>query len=268
MKKNAKTIIALFGLVAALSLSLSACGSSSEDGVQTVRVGTGNAYPPFAYQNESGDLIGYEKALLDAVDEKLPQYKFKYQIFEFKNILTALSAGKIDIGAHQFEENDERRKGYLFSEEGYYDYTSYLAFLEGGTAYETLKDLEGKTISVGAGSNYAYIVDQYNQKEAQTPIKTVYYEANIDVIIANLESGTVDATMLTKPDIERWNQMREIKVASSKEPVYVSQSYFLFKNGDTELQQAVDGALRELKASGELEKILDTHVRKFYAGGN
>ncbi|GHV49016.1 amino acid ABC transporter substrate-binding protein [Clostridia bacterium] len=260
-----KNIIAVTLIGATALFTLAACGSAgAESGVTTVRVGTGNAYPPYAYQNESGDLIGYEKAVLDAVDAKLPQYSFKYQIFEFKNILTALAADKIDLGAHQFEENAERRSNYLFSEVGYNDYTSYIAFLEGGTPYETLKELEGKTIMVSPGSNFSYIIDQYNQHEAETQIATSYFEANYDLLAASLETGTAEATLMTAPDIERWNNMREKKLAHSKEPAYISQSYFLFKNGNTELQQAVDGALRELKDSGELDKIYEENVKKFY----
>jgi L-cystine transport system substrate-binding protein len=247
---------------------LAGCSSTDSENVRTVVVGTGNAYPPFCYQDESGESVGFDKAILEAVDAKLPQYKFKYQILEFKNILTALATGNITIGAHQYEANDERRANYLFSEEGYYDYTSYLAFFEGGTRYETLKELEGKTITVGVGSNHAYIVDEYNRTEATEPIKLLYYEASMDVIIANLESGSADAIMMTKPDIERWNQMREKKLAVSKEPCYVSLSYFLFGKGETELQTAVDEALRELKASGEYDKILQAKVIDFYAGNS
>lgn len=245
-------------------LSLASCRGKAEDGVTVIKVGTGNAYPPYTYQDESGELTGFEKALLDAIDEKLPQYKFKYQVFEFKNILTALAIGSIDIGAHQFEENDERRAEYLFSDEGYNDYTSYIAYLEGGTAYQTLKELEGRTVTVAPGSNHAYILKEYN-KTAETPIKVVYFEASsIDILIANLETDVADATLLTKSNIDAWNAQREKKLIASTEPVFVTNAYYLFKKGSTELQQAVDGALRELKQSGKFDSIYKQYITDYY----
>jgi len=262
-KKSLKLSMAV-ALLCLSILSLVSCRKKTENGVTVIKVGTGNAYPPYTYQDESGELTGYEKALLDAIDEKLPQYKFKYQVFEFKNILTALAIGNIDIGAHQFEENDERRAEYLFSNEGYNDYTSYIAYLEGGVAYQTLKELEGMTIAITPGSNHAYIIKEYN-KTAGIPIKVVYFEtSSTDVLIANLETGVANASLLTKSNIDAWNAQRKKKLIASTEPVYVSQAYYLFKKGSIELQQAVDGALRELKQSGKFDSIYKQYITDYY----
>ena len=84
----------------ASALLLGACGNAdaSEDDheaaanpdAETIVVGTGNAYQPFVYLDENGELDGYDVAVLKAVDEKLDQYNFEYESSDFKNILTSL----------------------------------------------------------------------------------------------------------------------------------------------------------------------------------
>jgi len=77
MKKfQSKAAVILSILTAA---SLTACSSKSEDTLssnkdadaETVVVGTGNAYEPYCYLDENGNLAGYEYEVLKAVDELL-----------------------------------------------------------------------------------------------------------------------------------------------------------------------------------------------------
>lgn len=122
----------------ASALLLGACGNAdaSEDDheaatnpdAETIVVGTGNAYQPFVYLDENGESDGYDVAVLKAVDEKLDQYNFEYESSDFKNILTSLQAGKVDLAAHQYQYNDERAEKYLFGEVGYNNITCYILF--------------------------------------------------------------------------------------------------------------------------------------------
>lgn len=89
-------------------LLLAACGNAgaAEDNqaaanpdAETIVVGTGNAYQPFVYLDENEELQGYDIEVLRAVDEKLDQYNFEYESMDFKNILTSLSADKVQLAA-------------------------------------------------------------------------------------------------------------------------------------------------------------------------
>lgn len=138
----------------ASALLLGACGNAdaSEDDqesaanpdAETIVVGTGNAYQPFVYLDENGELDGYDVAVLKAVDEKLDQYNFEYESSDFKNILTSLQTGKVDLAAHQYQYNDERAEKYLFGEVGYNNITLHIISIEGEGEYNSLDDLQGK----------------------------------------------------------------------------------------------------------------------------
>ncbi|MBR1721487.1 MAG: transporter substrate-binding domain-containing protein, partial [Treponema sp.] len=140
LKNLGKTVLAL--ALALLAFGLLSCKKEKTE-VQTVIVGTGSDMQLYCYLDEKGELAGYEIDVMKAIDELLPQYKFEFQTFDFKNILLALSAGKVDIGAHAYESNPERRKNYLFTEYGYNDFSKYIVVLKENTDVHSLKDLVG-----------------------------------------------------------------------------------------------------------------------------
>ncbi|MCM3031667.1 MULTISPECIES: transporter substrate-binding domain-containing protein [unclassified Niallia] len=255
----------VIGITAALGLVLAGCGNgdnaesasadNNDSDAKEIIVGTGNAYQPFVYLDENGKLTGYEKAVLDAVDEKLTQYKFKYESFEFKNILPALDANKVDLAAHQYEVNEERQAKYLYGKVGYTDYTSYIVVdANSGSNFNTLDDLAGKKVYTSTGSNHAYILEQYNE-EHDNKIDIVYGSGANEVLVKDLQTGTIDATLLTKFDVNKLNEQFKADLKTSGEPAYVSKTYYLYSKDDTKLQEDIDGALQELIDEGKLSEI-------------
>lgn len=257
----------IIGLLLLGSLLLAACGNNEQsDEVKTeannndpdakeIVIGTGNAYQPFVYLDENGKLTGYEKAVLDEVDQLLPQYKFKYESFEFKNILPALDAGKVDLAAHQYEINDERQKKYLFGKVGYTDYTSYVVVNKAsGHDFQSLDDLAGHKVHTSTGSNFAYLLEQYNAKHDRK-IDIVYGDGGNEILVKNLQNGTVDAALLTKYDVNKLNKQFNAHLVTSGKPVNVSKTYYLYQKNNTKLQKDIDQALQKLIDNGKLAEL-------------
>lgn len=261
MKKNFRRLFTVtLSTVLVLSTLLTGCGKNkeTEDGVTKIIVGTGNGYSPYCYLDENGNLAGYEYEVLKAVDELLPQYKFEYQTSDFTNVAISLDAGKIDIAAHQYEYNDERASKYLFSEEPYTTFVTYLVVPKDNTTIQSLDDLQGKTVYTGGkGSNSTYIIENYNEQHKDNPIKVENAESmTSEEFVQGLLSGKWDAAIATKRDVEKHNNAYGSEVIKiTGEAVQSSSTYYLFAKGNVELQQAVDGAIRELKKSGKLAEI-------------
>ncbi|MFA3773978.1 transporter substrate-binding domain-containing protein [Bacillus safensis] len=257
----------IIGLLTLGSLLLAACGNTEQSNevkaesanndpdAKEIIVGTGNAYQPFVYLDENGKLTGYEKAVLDEVDQLLPQYKFKYESFEFKNILPALDAGKVDLAAHQYEINDERQKKYLFGKVGYTDYTSYVVVDKAsGHDFQSLDDLAGHKVHTSTGSNFAYLLEQYNKKHDRK-IDIVYGDGGNEILVKNLQNGTVDAALLTKYDVNKLNKQFNANLVTSGKPVNVSKTYYLYQKNNTKLQKDIDQALQKLIDNGKLADL-------------
>jgi L-cystine transport system substrate-binding protein len=269
MKNKGKKPAALWGaffLAVILGASLPGCKGAEKSGAQVILVGTSNDYPPLCYLDADGNLVGFEKDLLDAIDAKLPQYTFKYEVLEFKNILASLEAGRLDIAAHNYGVNEERQQKYLFSEEGYLADYSYIVVPGNVDNIASFDDLRGKTISVPPASGWAYSVESYNAEHQDNPIIINYYESTPDVLITNLLTGVVDATLLTEADLRLANTFWGTSFKAVGEPIgELEEARYVFQKNALELQKAVDGALRELKASGELEAITKKAVDDFFA---
>lgn len=243
-------------------ITLAGCGKKEAlagGGAEKVVVGTGNSYEPYCYLDDKGNLAGYEYEVLKAVDELLPQYEFEYKTSDFANVLISLDAGKIDIGAHQYEWNKERDEKYLFGKEPYTTYVTYLTVAGSRDEVKSLDDLKGKKVKSSSGSNSAYILENYNKEHKDNPIRVDYVNNSTDEeTITGLLNGVWDATIMTARDVDKLNKSYEKGSPSIKvtgDPVQTSSTYFVFAKDNTKLQEAVDGALKQLKENGTLAKI-------------
>ncbi|WP_313342751.1 transporter substrate-binding domain-containing protein [Lacrimispora sp.] len=243
-------------------ITLAGCGKKEAlagGGAEKVVVGTGNSYEPYCYLDDKGNLAGYEYEVLKAVDDLLPQYEFEYKTSDFANVLISLDAGKIDIGAHQYEWNKERDEKYLFGKEPYTTYVTYLTVAGNRDDVKSLDDLKGKKVKSSSGSNSAYILENYNKEHKDNPIRVDYVNNSTDEeTITGLLNGVWDATIMTARDVDKLNKSYEKGSPSIKvtgDPVQTSSTYFVFAKDNTKLQEAVDGALKQLKENGTLAKI-------------
>lgn len=265
--RKVKNIIAILMACILGTLLMTACrsgegvdsSSAGAEDVQTIIVGTGNAYEPYCYLDESGNLAGYEYEVLKAVDELLTQYEFEFVTSDFSNVLISLDAGKIDIGAHQYELNEERQEKYLFSEESYTTYITYVTVAADRTDINSLDDLQGKKVHTSTGSNSTYILEKYNEEHEDNPINLAYVDNSTDEEkVTGLLNGVWDGMIITKRDADKYNANYgngEDVLKQVGEPVTTSYTYLAYAKGNTELQEAIDGALRELKESGKLAEI-------------
>lgn len=266
MKKSRlfKQLIAVSAVILLSAGIVTGCGSDektsgSGDEVKKIIVGTGNAYEPYCYLDEDGNLAGYEYEVLKAVDELLPQYEFEFETYDFANVLLSLDAGKIDIGAHQYELNKERQAKYLFSEESYTTFITYITIDANNNEIKSIDDLQGKRVQTSTGSNTTYLLEQYNEEHKDNPIILVYVDNSTEEeTLAGLQNGVWDATVMTKRDADKYNSSYgngSDVLKQVGDPISTSYTYFAFAKDNTELQEAVDGAIKELKSSGKLSQI-------------
>jgi L-cystine transport system substrate-binding protein len=264
MRRNpiAKLLLSASLLITLTSTILTGCGGSqaakSTSGTiepKKIIIGTGNAFKPYCYLDDKGNPTGYEYEVLTEVNKRLPQYIFEFQTMEFKNILLGLGAGKVDIAAHQFEKNPDRTQKYLFSNESYTTFILRIAVKKDRTDINSLKDLEGKSVQVGEGSNDAYVLEQYNKANGNK-IKLVYNSGSDPAItIKNIEDGRVDAFISIKRIVDLYNQTYGNKLKTVGDPIASSSTYYIFRKEDTQLQSDIDKTIKAMKDDGTLAKI-------------
>jgi cystine transport system substrate-binding protein len=256
-------------LTAVLALTLTACSSGGESGESgtgtdatsaggadalesgTLTVGTEGTYRPFSFHEDgSGELTGYDVEVATAVAEELG-VEVEFEETQWDAIFAGLEAGRFDLIANQVSITPERQEAYTFSEP-YTVSTGVVVVPEDDSSITSFADLAGKTTAQSLTSNW-YTLAQ----ESGANVEAVEGWAQA---VALLEQGRVDATIndtLTFLDYKQQTGAPGLKVAA--ETNEQSLSAFVFAKGDTELAEAVNGALATLAADGTLAEISEKY---------
>lgn len=263
----------IFGtaVAAAAVLALSGCaGSTGSDGDGdkpasgsdavdyglvadgTLTVCSDIPYPPFEF--EGGDngtgYTGFDIELLDAIAKKL-DLKLSVQDTGFEALQSGatLLAGTCDLGASAMTITEERKANIDFSDPYYDSLQSLLVRADSGI--KSIDDLDGKNVGVQQGTT-GEIYAKENAKGAEL----VQYPSDGELWPA-MQSGQIDAILQDQPvNLVHEKADSDYTIVETYE---TDESYgFAFAKGEkTELREAINDALEELREDGEYDKIYD-----------
>lgn len=266
-----------FLLAAALSLSLAGCGTSGSSGasvasasgtqsstaasgsVTTYTVALSGQTTPFNYYNESGELDGYEVAMLKEIDERLPDLQFEYTTTEFASLFAGLDSGQFDLILNNITDKPERREKYLFSDNAYYYNHTVIATNADTTNITTLDDLAGLKIPTDSGTATDMFLQDYNEKNPDKAIQIDYVQGDAAQNIMALYEGRYQAVIYSESYIDAVEKNYGYKFnrypIPNEEEIQNPAVYILYNKSSTALQQEIDGVLTEMKEDGTLSKL-------------
>lgn len=258
--RHAKALTAL--AAAAAALSLAACGSGGAgnqtetelDAIRdagTIVVGTEGTYRPFSFHEDgTGPLTGYDVEITEAVADKLG-VDVQFEETQWDAIFAGLDAGRFAMIANQVSISPEREESYEFSEP-YTVSPGVIVVRKGDTAIGSFADLAGKTTAQSLTSNWYSLA-----QESGASVEAVEGWAQA---VSLLEQGRVDATVndrLTFLDYMQQTPDAPIEVAvETDDPALTA---FAFAKDNTELRDAVNNALQELRSEGRLAEISEKY---------
>ena len=253
-----KKIVSLL-LVATMLTALCGCGSSkgaaSDSAVSTVKSGVltmaTNAYfPPYEYY-EGDTIVGIDAEIAKAVADKLG-LELKIEDMEFDSIITAVSAGKADMGLAGMTVTEERKKNVNFSDT--YATGIQVVIVPEDSDITSVDDLyNGKKIGVQLSTTGdIYCCDDFGADNVEQ------YNKGNDAVMA-LVSGKIDAVVIDNEPAKSYVAANEgLKILDTE---YVTEEYAAALNKDnTALLDAINGALAELKADGTLDAIISKYI--------
>lgn len=255
---------ALLAIAGVMAISLAACSGATtpaetaapetdaagsefvlvSDGKLTVA--TEGTYKPFSFHDDSGDLVGYDVEVAEAVAEKLG-LEIEFQETQWDAIFAGLEAGRFDTIANQVSITPEREEKYIFSTP-YTVSSGVIVVRDDNDTISSFEDLAGKTTAQSLTSNWYELATESG--------------ANVEAVegwaqaIALLEQSRVDATIndqLTYLDYAANNPDAAIKVAAETEET--SESAFVVTKKNEALAAAISDALAELQSEGVLAEI-------------
>lgn len=248
-----KKILSIAMLAVMTATMFTACGSAKQtgmtvnDGVLTMAT---NAYfPPYEYY-EGDEVVGIDAEIAGAVAEKLG-LELKIEDMEFDSIITAVQTGKADMGLAGMTVTDERKESVNFSDS--YATGIQVIIVPEGSDIAGVDDLADKKIGVQlATTGDIYAKEDFGEDHVEE------YNKGADAVMA-LVQGKVDAVIIDNEPAKNFVAANDGLVILDTE--YVTEDYAAALNKEnTELLDAVNGALSELKADGTLQQIIDKYI--------
>ncbi|MDB5100720.1 MAG: yecS [Cyanobacteria bacterium RYN_339] len=198
--------------------------------------------------NDPGKATGFETEIGMAIAKALG-VKGKVVHNAWDGLVPALERKSFDMVFNGLEITPDRSQRILFSRP-YYVYSEQIVVKKGSTGLDTVHALKGKKV----GTLAATVAERLMQQEGDVDIKL--YPSNVQPY-EDLLLGRLDAVLLDLP-IAIYYGKRE-GLAFAGKPFAQGVYAMGFRKEDTRFKAAIDQALGDLIASGEVKRILEKY---------
>ncbi len=214
----------------------------------TLVMATNAEFPPYEY-HDGGEIVGIDVEIARAIATEMGM-DFEVEDIAFDSIIPEVTSGKADFGAAGITITEDRKQSVDFSEP--YATATQVVIVQEGSEIQAVDDLEGKTIGVQLGTTGDIYVEDV---EGAT---TERYNKGFEAVQA-LSQGKIDAVVIDSEPAKVFVAENEgLKILDE---AFTTEEYAIcVKKGNTELLDGINAAIAELKASGELQAIVDKYI--------
>lgn len=209
-------------------------------------------WAPWTYEDEEGNLVGFEVEVASAVAEKLG-VEPEFITGEWDGLLAGVQGGRYDLMANGVGYTEEREAAFYFSDFYAFNRTA-LVVRSDNEEITSLEDLEGKVTCNSANSTYQLIAEAYGA--------TVKDVESLDGTLQELQAGRVDATLNAEVSINDYMKEQpdaQIKIVAFDPEVEQVGMIMPHDEKALTLQEAVNAALAELREEGKLTEISEKY---------
>ena len=250
-------------------LSLAACGASAstEASAETasaelttvtpgkLTMSTNAAFPPYEMTADDGSFEGIDVEVAEAIADKLG-LELQIDDMDFDAALLAAQNGKSDMVMAGVTVTEERQTVMDFSNT--YATGIQVVIVPEDSDITSIDDMTGKMIGVQRGTTgdlycSASVEDGGFGEENVTP-----YDNGLTAVQA-LQNGQVDCVVIDNAPAQEFVKANPgLKILDTE---YANEDYAIgVAKGNTQLLDAINGALEELEADGTLQSIVDKYI--------
>ncbi|KND56666.1 Lysine-arginine-ornithine-binding periplasmic protein precursor [Candidatus Paraburkholderia kirkii] len=248
-------------LGATVAAGIATLNARAADTTKELRFGVEASYAPFESKSPSGELMGFDIDIGNAVCAKL-KVKCVWVENSFDGLIPALQARKFDGINSDMTITDKRKLAINFTDP-IYTIPNQLIAKKGSTVQPTVDGLKGKRVGVLQSS----IQETYTKaKWAPTGIDVESYQAQ-DQIYADLASGRLDAAF-QDAEVASKGFLKQPQGAGfafagpavTDDKLLGSGVGFGVRKNDKALKEALNRALKELKD----DRTIDRFAAKYF----
>ena len=211
---------------------------------------TNAAFPPYEMTTDSGEFEGIDIETAQAIADKLG-LELQIDDMDFDAALLAVQQGKSDMVMAGVTVTDERQNVMDFTDSYATGIQSIIVKEDSDIA--SVDDLAGKKIGTQRGTTgYLYCSDDFGDENV------VAYDDGLTAV-QMLNNGQVDCVVIDNAPAKEFIAANPgLKLLDT---AYVEEDYAIgVGKGNTELKDAINTALEELKADGTLQAIVDKYI--------
>lgn len=264
MKKLTKIAAAAAALCLGAALLAGCSGNNAKDGyavftgddAPTLTVGLDNAYPPYGFVGDDGNLTGFDIDLATQVAER-NGWNLKLEAIDWDAKDALLGQGTINCIWNGFTM-EGRENGYAFSEP--YMLNEQVVVVKKDSGIQNLQDLAGKNVMTQADSA---ALDVLEDEEGQKALADTFAGGKPQTIgdynnaFMQLESGAVDAVACDL-SIADYQMAAKPDMFVKLEPLSTEHYAVGFaKDGDTAMIDAVNKTLKEMYDDGTVAQLCE-----------
>lgn len=222
----------------------SSAGESKEAAGGTLVMGTNAQFPPYEFYQDN-KIVGIDADIAQAIADKLGM-KLEIEDMAFDAIVPAVVSGKVDLGAAGMTVTDERKQQVDFTDT--YATSTQVIIVPDNSSIKGKDDLEGKAIGVQLGTTGDSLASKIKGADIER------YKKGMEAV-QSLTHGKIDAVVIDQATAEAFVKNNE-GIQILKETLSDEHYAMAVKKGNTELLNQINGALKELKEDGTLDKIV------------
>ena len=240
-----RPLATLAALLAAGALGFGA--AQADLGGATISVGSDTTYPPFESIDESGEAVGFDVDLLDAICERV-NCVADFQTTAWDGIFISLASGEFDMVASGVTITDERDEIVDFSD-------PYLTFSQAVVVRAGEEDIDAETLETGlytvgaqiGTTNEAQAIELAGEENVRS-----YDTFNLAFLA--LVNGDVDAVISDTPTAEDFVEQYAGQLEVSDAELTSEELGFAFPEGSP-LIDAINEGLAAVQEDGTLDAL-------------
>lgn len=257
MKKNWTTRLMAGIAAGTMVFSLAGCGSSS-DGKKSADkekfiVGFDAAFPPYGYQDENGEYVGFDLDLAAEVCKR-NDWELVKQPIDWNAKDMELNSGTISCIWNGFTMNG-REDEYAWTDP-YVD-NSQVFVVKADSGIATFADLAGKSVAVQTDSSAEAVLKEDDNKELKDSFKELVVVSDYNTAFMNLDSNAVEAIAMDIGVAKYQMESRDGEYKILDDVLSAEQYAVGFAKNNTELRDKVQKTLDEMRKDGKFAEIAE-----------
>ncbi|WP_038173527.1 ABC transporter substrate-binding protein [Vibrio pacinii] len=220
-----------------------------------VRLASDFTYPPFNYMDSSGNPVGFDIEIADALCQQA-KLECTWVSQGWDSLIPSLLARKSDVIMASMRITEERKKRVLFTDKYYQTPARFVANADNAIEV-SVAGLKDKVIGVQSGTIHdRYVSDKFGS------VATIKRYSGQDEVFIDMANGRLDATFgnsdqlalafLDKPI----GQGFEFVGKAVTDKAYIGEGTALaLRQKDQELAEKFNQAIKTIRANGTYDKI-------------